>query len=88
MFELGLPELFVIGGAALLVFGPKRLPELAKTLGKGMREFKKAINEDEVKSVLPPGTLPQSPRFPKAPESTIVASSASRDGDTSPSPQS
>lgn len=38
-----IPDLIVIGGAALLVFGPKRLPELAKALGTGIREFKKSV---------------------------------------------
>jgi sec-independent protein translocase protein TatA len=48
MFNLGLPEMLVIGVAALLLFGPKRLPELAKSLGKGIRDFKKAVaGEDE-----------------------------------------
>ncbi len=44
MFNLGLPEMLVIGVAALLLFGPKRLPELAKSLGKGIRDFKKAVS--------------------------------------------
>ncbi len=51
MFNLGLPEMIVIGIAALLLFGPKRLPELAKSLGKGIRDFKKAVagEDDEAK---------------------------------------
>lgn len=47
--NLGLPELVVIFVVALLVFGPKRLPELAKGLGKGIRDFKKALNGEEEK---------------------------------------
>ena len=42
MGQLGFQELFVIFLIALLVFGPKKLPELGKSLGKGIREFKKA----------------------------------------------
>jgi sec-independent protein translocase protein TatA len=42
---LGGTELMVVFGAALLLFGPKKLPELARGLGKGIREFKKASNE-------------------------------------------
>src|ERR1700737_3271434 len=46
--SIGMPELIVIFIVALLVFGPKKLPELGKSLGKGIREFKKA--SDELKS--------------------------------------
>ena len=45
MFDIGLPELLVIVVIALIVFGPNKLPELAKSLGKAMREFKKATEE-------------------------------------------
>lgn len=44
MFDLGIQELIVIFIVALLVFGPKRLPELGRTLGKGMAELKKAMH--------------------------------------------
>jgi TatA/E family protein of Tat protein translocase len=48
MGQLGFTEMLVIFIIALLVFGPKKLPELGKSLGKGIREFKKA--SDELKS--------------------------------------
>jgi TatA/E family protein of Tat protein translocase len=43
--SLGLPELIFIFVLALLVFGPKRLPEMGRMVGKGMAEFRKATNE-------------------------------------------
>jgi len=43
MFDLGAQELIVIFIVAFLVFGPKRLPELGRTLGKGIRELKNAM---------------------------------------------
>jgi TatA/E family protein of Tat protein translocase len=45
MFGLGVPELIFILLLALLIFGPKRLPEIGRTLGRGMSEFRKASNE-------------------------------------------
>jgi len=47
VFGIGLPEIAVIGALALLVFGPKRLPELGRTLGKTLKGFQSATNEFE-----------------------------------------
>jgi TatA/E family protein of Tat protein translocase len=45
MFGLGVPELIFIFVLALLIFGPKRLPELGRTVGRGLAEFHKASTE-------------------------------------------
>ena len=47
IFGVGLPEMAVIGAVALLVFGPKRLPELGRTLGKTLKGFQSASKEFE-----------------------------------------
>jgi len=54
--SIGMPELFVIFVIALVIFGPRRLPELGRSLGKAIAEFKRATNdlqqtlEDEVRA--------------------------------------
>lgn len=57
MFGIGLPELILIMAIALIVVGPEKLPDLAKSLGRGIAELKKAasslkdsLNEEEEKS--------------------------------------
>ncbi len=45
MFGIGMPEMLVILALALIIIGPKKLPDLAKSLGRTMREFKKATSE-------------------------------------------
>jgi sec-independent protein translocase protein TatA len=71
--SLGMPELIVIFVIALIVFGPRKLPELGRSLGRGINEFKKATSslqstlEDEVRAeeqreqaakVVPPAAPP------------------------------
>lgn len=60
-FGIGLPELLILLLVLLLVFGPKRLPEMGRQLGKGMREFKdsvsgKELEDDEAAELNPPAT--------------------------------
>ena len=45
MFDIGLQEMLVIGVLALLVFGPTKLPELGRMIGRAMREFRRASDE-------------------------------------------
>lgn len=45
MFGIGMPELIIIMVVALIVLGPKRLPDIAKTLGRGMAEFRRATTD-------------------------------------------
>ena len=44
---VGLPEILLLGLVVLLVFGPKRLPEMGRSMGRGFREFKDSISGDK-----------------------------------------
>jgi TatA/E family protein of Tat protein translocase len=64
-------HLLFIAAVALIVLGPKRLPELAKALGHGIREFREAINTQ------PPVQSPAQPvHYAPAPEQQVQASTA------------
>jgi sec-independent protein translocase protein TatA len=52
--EIGISGLIILLVVALLVFGPKRLPEIGRSLGRGMREFKDSVTGQEEKAELPP----------------------------------
>ena len=43
---IGLPELLLLGLVVLVIFGPKRLPEMGRSMGRGFREFKDSVTGD------------------------------------------
>ena len=47
MPNIGLPEILIVLAIALIVFGPKRLPEMGRSLGKGIREFKDSVTGND-----------------------------------------
>lgn len=63
--SLGAPELIVILVVALLVFGPKKLPDLGRSLGEAIRGFKKATNESENSPIENSETIAKSENTPK-----------------------
>ncbi|HEX9048859.1 MAG TPA: twin-arginine translocase TatA/TatE family subunit [Verrucomicrobiae bacterium] len=85
MFGLGGWEVILILAVVLILFGAKKLPELAKGLGSGIKEFKKASREvtEEIQNAandnppppapkIPANTTAQSPSQPKPPETKVV----------------
>lgn len=61
VFGVGLPEIAVISALALIIFGPKRLPELGRSLGKTLRGLQNASSEfeKEIKNAMAEDDLPQ-----------------------------
>jgi sec-independent protein translocase protein TatA len=83
MVPIGFPELAIILVVALIVFGPRKLPELGRSLGKSLAEFKRASNElkntldeeirlEERRTAVPPPAPAETPAAPRAePVATI-----------------
>ncbi|MBZ0111145.1 MAG: twin-arginine translocase TatA/TatE family subunit [Thermoanaerobaculia bacterium] len=81
MFGLGVPELLFIMALALLIFGPKKLPQIGRTLGRGMAEFRKASTELQRSINL---DLEDPPPRPKARPAAAPESSASPESSAGP----
>ena len=88
MFDIGLQEMLVIGVLALLVFGPSKLPELGRMVGRALREFRRASDEfrstvesnlhiNDPDPITPPAPEPvvatPTPVLPSEAEATIAA---------------
>jgi sec-independent protein translocase protein TatA len=72
MPNIGFPELIIVLAIALIVLGPKKLPEVGRSLGRGMREFKDSISgvthdddEDEIRALQTSDAKPE-PKQPAA----------------------
>jgi sec-independent protein translocase protein TatA len=82
-FGIGIWELLILLLVLLLVFGPKRLPEMGRQLGKGMREFKESVSgsdkddDDEDHTVHSVDEVAELP--PADPETTSAAPTRERD---------
>jgi sec-independent protein translocase protein TatA len=87
--SIGMPELIIIFTVALLVFGPRKLPELGRSLGKSLQEFKRASNElkhtldeeislEEKRTPAPAPAALQSPTDPSLIESPAAPETIAR----------
>jgi sec-independent protein translocase protein TatA len=78
---IGLPELLIILVIVLLIFGPKKLPEMGRSLGRGMREFKDSVtgkNDDDEKQLEQPGSPQAAPVAPPTPTTATTADEEAR----------
>jgi sec-independent protein translocase protein TatA len=81
MSNIGLPEIAIVLVIVLVIFGPKRLPQLGRSLGSGMREFKDAVtgkNKDD------PEELEAAPAPPPAAD-RVTNANANANADETPS---
>jgi Tat protein translocase TatB subunit len=84
MFGLGFGEIVIILVLALILLGPKRLPDVAKQLGKALRDFKRATEDlkDQFETELyneparPPPRLTEPPKVPGPPQGTVPVNPA------------
>jgi sec-independent protein translocase protein TatA len=79
MWNIGMPEMLIILALALIIFGPRKLPELGRSLGKSLGEFKRASNElrntldDEIRLEEQRSAQPAAKPQPPAAETPVPA---------------
>jgi TatA/E family protein of Tat protein translocase len=83
-FGISIPELLILLLVLLLVFGAKRLPEMGRSLGKGMREFKDSVTgvEEAVTTTTPTPTRVELPSAPSEPDAPTGESEARTERET------
>ena len=91
MFGIGFQEMLIILVVVLIFFGPKRLPDLAKSLGKGIAEFKKASEEvrkgiEEAVKEETAAESPKSPEIPPSPADAALPATSPPDTTAPPAP--
>src|SRR5262249_16660276 len=92
MFDIGLQEMLVIGVLALLVFGPTKLPELGRMVGRAMREFRRASDEFrstvetnlQINDIDPPPPAPTYATATASPEASATAPETATSFDAAP----
>jgi len=90
MFGIGMPEMMVVLAVALIVIGPSKLPEIARTIGKGYAEFSKSMRQVQRSFSDVTAEFEEEARMLKDPIdtlSTVVENSFTDDEPTSPNPE-
>ncbi len=91
-FDLSIVQILIVLVIALLVFGPTRLPEIARGVGKGVQEFKEALNTDAPRRPTPPASqraviaAPEPSDETPAPSPAPAGDTFVRRGDDQPAP--